>query len=120
MSLMDSLDGIFMTKAYSWAFTSPLRKIYYNITTTGLSIFVAFVIGTIQFISVLSKKTDIDNYQPFTALSQIDLNRVGYFIVASFVGAWLLSLVIWRAGNYEERYSSGITETEHTHTEFKI
>jgi high-affinity nickel-transport protein len=117
---MDSLDGIFMTKAYSWAFTSPLRKIYYNITTTGLSIFVAFVIGTIQFVSVLSKKTDIDNYQPFTLISEIDLNRVGYFIVASFIGAWLLSLVIWRTGKYEEKYSSGITETEHTHTEFKI
>jgi high-affinity nickel-transport protein len=120
MSLMDSLDGIFMTKAYSWAFTSPLRKIYYNITTTGLSIFVAFVIGTIQFVGVLSEKTNIDNYQPFTLIAEIDLNRVGYFIVASFIGAWLLSLVIWRAGRYEERYSSGITETEHTHTEFKI
>lgn len=120
MSLMDSLDGIFMTKAYSWAFTSPLRKIYYNITTTGLSIFVAFVIGTIQFVGVLSEKTNIDNYQPFTLISEIDLNRVGYFIVASFIGAWLLSLLIWRTGKYEEKYSSGITETEHTHTEFKI
>jgi high-affinity nickel-transport protein len=120
MSLMDSLDGIFMTKAYSWAFTSPLRKIYYNITTTGLSIFVAFVIGTIQLISVLSKKTNIAAHQPFTAISEIDLNRVGYFIVASFVGAWLLSIFIWRKGNYEAKYSSGIEETEHIHTEFKI
>jgi high-affinity nickel-transport protein len=120
MSLMDSLDGIFMTKAYSWAFTSPLRKIYYNITTTGLSIFVAFVIGTVQFIGVLSEKTSIDNYQPFTMISAIDLNRVGYFIVASFIGAWLLSILIWRIGQYEAKYSSGIAETEHEHTEFKI
>ena len=120
MSLMDSLDGIFMTKAYSWAFTSPLRKIYYNITTTGLSIFVAFVIGTIQLIGVLADKTNIDNYQPFTMISAIDLNRVGYFIVASFVGAWLLSVIIWKAGRYESRYSSGIAETAHEHTEFKI
>jgi high-affinity nickel-transport protein len=120
MSLMDSLDGIFMTKAYSWAFTSPLRKIYYNITTTGLSIFVAFVIGTIQFIGVLSEKTNIDNYQPFTMISAVDLNRVGYFIVASFIGAWLLSILIWRMGKYEAKYSSGIAETEHEHTEFKI
>lgn len=120
MSLMDSLDGIFMTKAYSWAFTSPLRKIYYNITTTGLSIFVAFVIGTIQLIGVLADKTNIDNYQPFTMISAIDLNRVGYFIVASFVGAWLLSVLIWKAGRYESRYSSGIAETAHEHTEFKI
>ncbi len=120
MSLMDSLDGIFMTKAYSWAFTSPLRKIYYNITTTGLSIFVAFVIGTIQLIGVLAEKTSIDNYQPFTMIAEIDLNRVGYFIVASFVGAWLLSVLIWKTGKYEAKYSSGIKETEHEHKEFKL
>jgi high-affinity nickel-transport protein len=120
MSLMDSLDGIFMTKAYAWAFTSPLRKIYYNITTTGLSIFVAFVIGTIQFIGVLSDKTNIDNYQPFTFIAGLDLNRVGFFIVASFIGAWLLSVLIWRVGNYEAKYSSGIKETEHEHKEFKL
>lgn len=120
MTLMDSLDGIFMTKAYAWAFTSPLRKIYYNITTTGLSIFVAFVIGTIQFVSVLANKTNIDNYQPFTFIASLDLNRVGYFIVASFVGAWIISVLIWRLGRYEARYSSGIKETEHQHTEFKL
>ena len=120
MTLMDSLDGIFMTKAYAWAFTSPLRKIYYNITTTGLSIFVAFVIGTIQFVGVLSDKTNIDNYQPFTFIAGLDLNRVGFFIVASFVGAWLISVLIWRIGNYEVRYSSGIAETEHEHKEFKL
>jgi high-affinity nickel-transport protein len=120
MSLMDSLDGIFMTKAYSWAFTSPLRKIYYNITTTGLSIFVAFIIGTIQLVGVLADKTNIDEYQPFTMIAAIDLNRVGYFIVASFVGAWLISVLVWRLGRYEARYSSGIAETEHVHTDFKI
>ena len=120
MTLMDSLDGIFMTKAYAWAFTSPLRKIYYNITTTGLSIFVAFVIGTIQFVSVLANKTNIDNYQPFTFIASLDLNRVGYFIVASFVAAWLISVLIWRLGRYEVRYSSGIKETEHEHTEIKL
>ena len=120
MSLMDSLDGIFMTKAYSWAFTSPLRKIYYNLTTTGLSIFVALVIGTIELIGVLAEKTNIANYQPFGAIADIDLNRVGYFIVASFVAAWLVSVLIWKFGRYEERYSSGIAETEHTHSDFKI
>jgi high-affinity nickel-transport protein len=120
MSLMDSLDGIFMTKAYSWAFTSPLRKIYYNLTTTGLSIFVALVIGTIELVGVLADKTNIENYQPFTAIANIDLNRVGYFIVASFVAAWLFSVLIWKFGRYEEKYSSGIQETDHIHTEIKV
>ena len=109
-----------MTKAYAWAFTSPLRKIYYNLTTTGLSIFVAFVIGTIQLVGVLAEKTSIANYQPFTAIAEIDLNRVGYFIVASFVLAWIVSVLIWKLGRYEKRFSSGIVETDHVHTEIKI
>ncbi len=120
MSLMDSLDGIFMTKAYGWAFTSPLRKIYYNLTTTSISIFVALVIGTIQIINVLATKTDIDNYEPFTTVANIDLGGIGYFIVISFVAAWLLSVLIWRIGKFESKYSSGIEETDHTHTDIKI
>ena len=120
MSLMDALDGIFMTKAYSWAFTSPLRKIYYNITTTGLSIFVALVIGTIQFVGVLAEKTDIEANQPFTAIAAIDLGQIGYWIVASFVAAWVVSVLVWKTGKYEERYSSGIVETEHAHKELAV
>ena len=73
--MMDALDGIFMTKAYGWAFTSPLRKIYYNLTTTSISIFVALVIGTIQIINVLATKTNIDNYQPFTAIASVVIMR---------------------------------------------
>ena len=109
-----------MTKAYSWAFTSPLRKIYYNITTTGLSIFVALVIGTIQLVGVLSDKTNIDNYQPFKAISSVELGGIGYWIVGSFVLAWVVSILVWKLGRYEERYSSGIVETDHQHQEIKI
>ena len=120
MSLMDALDGIFMTKAYGWAFTSPLRKIYYNLTTTSISIFVALVIGTIQIINVLATKTNIDNYEPFKSIANVDLGGIGYFIVISFVLAWLLSVMVWKFGKFESRYSSGIVETDHTHTELKI
>lgn len=120
MSLMDALDGIFMTKAYGWAFTSPLKKIYYNLTTTSISIFVALVIGTIQIVNVLAEKTTIENYQPFTAIASINLGGIGFFIVASFVAAWLLSVAIWKFGRFEERFSSGIRETEHSHTELHL
>lgn len=120
MSLMDALDGIFMTKAYGWAFTSPLRKIYYNLTTTSISIFVALVIGTIQIINVLATKTNIDNFEPFKSIANIDLGGIGYFIVISFVLAWLLSVMVWKFGKFESRYSSGLAETDHTHTELKI
>jgi len=120
MSLMDSLDGIFMTKAYSWAFTSPLRKIYYNITTTGLSIFVALVIGTIELVNVLANKTSLGQYQPFKSIAAINLGSMGVFIVASFVGAWVLSVAIWRVKKYEARYSSGIAETAHDHSQINL
>ncbi len=120
MSLMDALDGIFMTKAYGWAFTSPLRKIYYNLTTTSISIFVALVIGTIQIINVLAAKTNIDNYEPFTSIANIDLGGIGYFIVISFIMAWLISVLVWKLGKFEAKYSSGIIETEHTHTELRL
>ncbi len=120
MSLMDALDGVFMTKAYGWAFTSPLRKIYYNLTTTSISIFVALVIGTIQIINVLASKTDIENLPGFRQIAEIDLGGIGFFIVASFVAAWLLSVAIWRLGKFEARYPSGISETEHEHSELKI
>ena len=120
MSMMDSLDGIFMVKAYSWAFTSPLRKIYYNITTTSLSTFVALVIGTIQIVSVVAKHTPIGKYEPFKTIANVDLGSLGYFIVGSFLGAWALSVIIWRVRKYEVKYSSGISESEHTHRELHI
>ena len=120
MSMMDALDGIFMTKAYSWAFTSPLRKIYYNLTTTGLSIFVALFIGTIELVGVLAEKTSIGNYQPFTFIASIDLGKIGYFIVATFVLTWIASVIIWKTAKYEKRYSSGIGETEHQHTNLEL
>ena len=115
MSLMDSLDGIFMTKAYAWAFTSPLRKIYYNLTTTGLSIFVALVIGTIELVQVIAAKTDLASVPVLGAVAGINLAGLGYWIVGSFVLAWIVSVAVWRFGRYEERYSSGINETRHEH-----
>lgn len=120
MSLMDALDGIFMTKAYGWAFTSPLRKIYYNLTTTSISIFVALVIGTIQLINVLAAKTNIENLPIFDKIAAIDLGGIGFFIVISFVLAWVVSVAIWKLGKFEARYPSGVQETEHQHAELHL
>jgi high-affinity nickel-transport protein len=106
MSLMDTFDGIFMSKAYSWAFTNPLRKIFYNISTTGLSIFVAFVVGTIELVSVISAKTGFEDVEPFHYISGIDLNRIGYFIVGVFIVTWLASVAIWKFGKLEQRYTA--------------
>jgi high-affinity nickel-transport protein len=105
MSLMDTFDGVFMCKAYDWAFTNPLRKIFYNISTTGLSIFVAFVIGTIELVSVISRKGGFADIQPFAYIGDINLNRIGYFIVGVFLVTWLGSVAIWKYGRIEQRYS---------------
>ena len=120
MSMMDALDGIFMTKAYSWAFTSPLRKIYYNLTTTGLSVFVALGIGTLQWVSVASDNFGLAETEPFKSITAIDLSSIGYFIVLSFVLAFAVSILIWKIGKYEERFGSKIKESKHTHTGLHI
>jgi len=120
MSMMDALDGIFMTKAYSWAFTSPLRKIYYNLTTTGLSVFVALGIGTLQWISVASDNFGLAETEPFKTITAIDLSSIGYFIVISFILAFAISILIWKIGKYEERFGSKIKESRHTHSGLHI
>jgi len=120
MSMMDALDGIFMTKAYSWAFTSPLRKIYYNLTTTGLSVFVALGIGTLQWISVASDNFGLAETEPFKTITSIELSSIGYFIVLSFVLAFAVSILIWKIGKYEERFGSKIKESNHTHSGLHI
>ena len=104
MSLMDSLDGIFMAKAYDWAFTSPVRKIYYNLTTTWLSVFIALVIGTVQLLSVLGDNLGLEDRQPFRLVSELDLGQLGYFVVAAFVVAWAVSVLIWKVRRIEDRY----------------
>lgn len=111
MSLMDTFDGIFMCKAYDWAFTNPVRKIFYNISTTGLSIFVAFVIGTIELVSVLSTKAGFADRQPFAYIGSIDLNRIGYFIVGVFLITWLGSVAVWKYRRIEQRYGSRLAPT---------
>lgn len=103
MSLMDTTDGAFMSKAYRWAFTSPLRKVYYNLTTTGLSVFVALAIGTIEYLQVLSSQLKIDNGF-FSWLNALDFETLGYGIVAIFLISWVGSVVLFRVRRVEERW----------------
>jgi len=108
MSLMDTADGAFMSKAYGWAFTSPLRKIYYNITTTGLSVFVALLIGTIEFVQVIAHGLHVDNgFVQF--LGDINFQTLGFFIVGAFVVTWIGSVVLFKVRRVEERYGGAVT-----------
>lgn len=104
MSLLDSIDGCFMTFAYRWALSKPVRRIYYNVVVTGLSVAVALGIGSIQLISLLVDSTGIQT-GPLAAIGALDLTAVGYTTVALFVFTWLLALGVWKFGHIEERWS---------------
>ncbi len=103
MCLMDTVDGVFMSKAYSWAFVNPIRKIYYNITTTSLSIFVAFVIGSIELLGLLSDQLGLRG-QPWTFLASIDINLAGRVIVGVFFIVWIGAILNWKLRKLDERY----------------
>jgi high-affinity nickel-transport protein len=109
MSLLDSIDGCFMNFAYDWAFSKPVRKVFYNITITGLSVAVALIIGTIELVSIAVEKLDITS-GPLAAIGSLDLNYVGYAIVGLFVVTWLTALAVWRFGRIEEKWSAGLQE----------
>jgi len=108
MSLLDSVDGVFMNYAYGWAFSRPVRKVYYNITITALSVAVALIIGTIQLASILAEKLSIEA-GPMAWLGGLDLNYVGFAIIGLFVLTWVVALAVWRLGRIEERWSVGLT-----------
>jgi high-affinity nickel-transport protein len=93
MSLMDTIDGAFMSRAYGWAFSSPVRKVYYNMTVTSLSVLVAIVIGGAELVQVLLDRGP-------------DLARLGYLVVALFVVTWIVSAVVWKVRGIERRWNA--------------
>ena len=110
MSLMDTADGVFMSKAYAWAFSSPVRKLYYNITVTTLSVFVALLIGTIELAQVLSDKLGW-NGGFWSWLHGLDFGTLGYAIVGLFAITWLVALGIWKWRRIEERWAPPALQT---------
>jgi nickel/cobalt transporter (NiCoT) family protein len=109
MSLFDTIDGAFMNFAYGWAFAKPVRKIFYNITVTGLSVAVALLIGSIELLSVLADKLSLSG-GIWDFASNLDLNLVGYAIVGLFVTTWLIALAVWRFAHIEERWSANLQQ----------
>jgi high-affinity nickel-transport protein len=109
MSLMDTVDGLLMTVAYDWAFMQPLRKIYYNLAITGLSITVAVLIGSIELVSILHDDLKWDD--PVTEwVSGINLNNAGVAIVGLFAVTWLAAIAYWRLANVESRWRPAIPD----------
>jgi high-affinity nickel-transport protein len=107
MCLMDTIDGVFMNAAYGWAFAKPVRKVFYNITITAMSVAVALIIGTIELADVVAQEADI-TAGPISAIADVPLDYAGYGVVALFVISWTVALLVWRFARIEERWSPDI------------
>jgi high-affinity nickel-transport protein len=104
MSLLDTIDGTFMNFAYGWALSHPVRKVYYNLTLTGLSIAVAFAVGSVELLSVAAGHLGLHGGF-WTWVSGLNLNLLGYLIAGLFVLTWAVSIAVWRLGRIEERWA---------------
>jgi len=96
MSLLDSADGVMMCGAYGWALSNPLRKVFYNLTITGISVVVALFIGTVQLVSIVTDRV-LDRHTGFWGIIQdLDFQTMGYLMVGLFAASWIASIAVWR------------------------
>jgi high-affinity nickel-transport protein len=107
MSLFDTADGCFMNFAYDWAFARPVRKVYYNLTITGLSVFVAFFIGSIEILGLIGQQAHLTG-DFWNFMAAFDINKAGFVIVGVFVITWIAALAIWRFGQIEAKWDAGM------------
>ncbi len=104
MCLLDTIDGSFMNFAYGWAFSNPVRKVYYNITITGLSVVVALLIGTVELLGLLAEQFGWTGGF-WSWVGGVDLNTIGFVIVGLFVVTWVGAVLIWRYARIEEKWT---------------
>jgi high-affinity nickel-transport protein len=105
MSLFDTADGILMSRAYGWAFLKPIRKVFYNLAVTLLSVTVAVVIGLLVLTGLIVERLGVES-GPLLWVASLDLGHVGFAIVGLFVLTWALALTVWRYGRIEERWAA--------------
>jgi nickel/cobalt transporter (NiCoT) family protein len=108
MTLMDTTDGLFMNLAYGWAFFNSVRKVYYNLAITGLSVAICFLIGGVEVLSLLTRQVagSSRSHGLWGFLSSLNLNTAGFVIVAMFVVTWLAAMLIWRYAQIEEKWTA--------------
>ena len=100
MVTVDTADGVAMRLAYGWAFLNPLRKIYYNLTVTVTSVLVAWAIGTVELLQVLSSEMRFSGAF-WNWLNALDFEIIGFGIIAIFVASWMISLGYWRYKKFD-------------------
>jgi nickel/cobalt transporter (NiCoT) family protein len=102
MTLLDTTDNVLMVRAYGWAFVKPVRKLYYNMTITFVSVVVAILVGGIEALGLIGEKFGLTGglWDLIGSLND-ELEMIGYLIVAIFIGSWLLSMLIYRLKGYD-------------------
>jgi high-affinity nickel-transport protein len=109
MSLFDTIDGSFMNFAYGWAFSQPVRKVYYNLIITGLSVAMALIIGTVELLGLLSQQLNLGG-RFWTDVQNLNLNTLGFIIVGLFIVTWIVSMMIWRYARIEDKWTAGLNQ----------
>jgi high-affinity nickel-transport protein len=107
MMLFDTLDGTFMNFAYGWAFAKPVRKVYYNLVITGLSIGAAFIVGTIEILGIVTTEANLHGGF-WDTMANFNINVAGFCIAGLFVLVWAVALIYWRLGNVEDRWTANV------------
>ncbi|HUZ74477.1 MAG TPA: HoxN/HupN/NixA family nickel/cobalt transporter [Stellaceae bacterium] len=103
MTLIDSTDSVLMVGAYGWAFVKPIRKLYYNLIITAVSVVVALVVGGIEALGLVADRLSLDSpFWAYVALLNRDFGRLGYLIIAIFIASWALSALVYRLKGYDD------------------
>ena len=103
MTLIDTTDSVLMVGAYGWAFLKPIRKLYYNMTITAVSIIVALVVGGIETLGLIGSQLSLSGrfWQTIGSLND-NFGTLGYLIIGIFIVSWVISLAAYRLGGYDD------------------
>jgi high-affinity nickel-transport protein len=108
LMLFDTIDGCFMNFAYGWAFARPVRKVYYNLIITGLSVGAAFIIGTVEILGILTGQLHLRGGF-WSLMANFNINLAGFCIAGLFVAVWAAALAYWRLGRVEARWAAHVS-----------
>jgi len=112
MTLMDTIDGVFMNFTYSWAFVNPVRKIYYNLAVTALSVSICLFIGTIEMLGVLQAHLGGLRGGFWRYVADFNINKAGFVILGLFLVCWAGAVAVWRFGRIEEKWGTRLGGAE--------
>jgi nickel/cobalt transporter (NiCoT) family protein len=103
MSLIDTTDGVLMLGAYGWAFMKPMRKLYYNLTITFVSVLAALVVGGVEALGLIADHLNLEGgfWRAIAALNR-NFGSLGFLIIALFIASWLVSMLVYRLKRYDE------------------